>query len=128
MHRHWYIKVTNDSGQPLDTLEPTFGWDVQFAGAKAETLFDSSGACKSSLGQTATVLPGKTYTHTAAYVGRGAARVPGGEGDLRRTGPNPQVRIGKQGSVRTRTGQSGRLVGKNLLVVDPRKGRSDFFP
>jgi len=61
------MKIVNDSSQAFETTGLTFGADVQFAGAKAETLFDSTGACKSSLGQPATVLPGKTYTHSSAY-------------------------------------------------------------
>jgi hypothetical protein len=45
----------------------TVGGNAQFNGAKAETVFDSSGGCGNGGLESGTVLPGKTYTYEVAY-------------------------------------------------------------
>ena len=62
-----HMTVINGSGQPFDVgflTAPT----VQFGGAKAETITDIGGPCGDGGMETATVLPGKTYTFDIAYV------------------------------------------------------------
>ena len=44
----------------------TLGNDAQFNGQKAEKVFDGGGGCNSMF-DSATVLPGKTYTFHVAY-------------------------------------------------------------
>ncbi|MCE7008718.1 hypothetical protein LWC34_38795 [Kibdelosporangium philippinense] len=62
------VTVTNGTDAPFETSVLTGMDEVQFAGANAELLFDSSGPCKAGIGlETATVLPGKTYSYEVAY-------------------------------------------------------------
>ncbi|MGA6163308.1 hypothetical protein [Amycolatopsis magusensis] len=60
------VTVTNGTGEPFNTSVLTVGGEAQFGGAGAEKIFDSSGECGGGL-ESATVLPGKTYTYTVAY-------------------------------------------------------------
>jgi hypothetical protein len=62
------VKVTNGSDKPFDTSILSVGSEVQFAGAKAELLVDTSGECQAGLGmESATVMPGKSYAYEVAY-------------------------------------------------------------
>lgn len=62
------FKITNGTDKPFDPGMLSFGSDVQFAGASAEKVYDSSGSCDAGVGlETATVLPGKTYSYEVAY-------------------------------------------------------------
>ena len=62
------FKVTITNGMPaaFETALLTLGDDAQFNGQKAERIFDSNGGCDSTF-DSATVLPGKTYTYEVAY-------------------------------------------------------------
>lgn len=60
------ITVTNGAKQPFDTTLLSFGNDVQFNGAKAERVFDSSGECGGDLAAS-TVMPGKSFAYDVAY-------------------------------------------------------------
>jgi hypothetical protein len=53
------VTVVNGSDKPFDALLLSVA-NATFAGAKAESVFDSNGKCKSTAMQAATVLPGKT--------------------------------------------------------------------
>lgn len=62
-----HMTVVNGSQQPFDVgllTAPT----VQFGGAHAEAVTDIGGPCGNGGMETATVLPGKTYTFDIAYV------------------------------------------------------------
>ncbi len=64
--------IVNGTDKPYEAAALAFGNDVQFAGAKAEPIFDSGGSCGGGGLDAATVLPGKTYTYEQAYaVGKG---------------------------------------------------------
>lgn len=60
------VTITNGTSAAFETALLSLGNDAQFNGQKAERVFDSSGGCDSTL-DTATVLPGKTYTYEVAY-------------------------------------------------------------
>ncbi|MFB9909364.1 hypothetical protein [Allokutzneria oryzae] len=62
------ITVTNGTDKPFDAALLTVGGDAQFNGRKAEAVFDHSGGCGGNGGfESATVLPGKTYTYETSY-------------------------------------------------------------
>ncbi|MEV0678388.1 hypothetical protein AB0I60_17915 [Actinosynnema sp. NPDC050436] len=61
------VTVVNGSDKPFDTGLLSAGGETQFAGKKAEKIYDSSGACGDSALATATVLPGKTFTYDLAF-------------------------------------------------------------
>jgi hypothetical protein len=61
------ITITNGTNAPFETALLSVGNDAQFDGKKAETVFDSSGGCDGSGFESATVMPGKTYTYDVAY-------------------------------------------------------------
>ncbi|TCO57337.1 hypothetical protein [Actinocrispum wychmicini] len=73
------VTVVNGTAKPFDTTTLTFAGDAQFAGTKAETIYDSSGDCKGVGLDTATVLPGKTYSYAASY------SVPAEKGEMQLT-------------------------------------------
>lgn len=60
------VTITNGMSAAFETALLTLGNDAQFNGQKAEKVFDSSGGCDSTV-DTATVLPGKTYTYEVVY-------------------------------------------------------------
>ncbi|WP_394621754.1 hypothetical protein JNUCC0626_22530 [Lentzea sp. JNUCC 0626] len=60
------ITITNGTTAAFETALMSIGTDAQFNGQKAEMVFDSSGGCDSTY-DSATVLPGKTYTFHVAY-------------------------------------------------------------
>lgn len=60
------ITITNGTSAAFETALMSVGTDAQFNGQKAEMVFDSSGGCDSTF-DSATVLPGKTYTFHVAY-------------------------------------------------------------
>ncbi|SDK40298.1 hypothetical protein SAMN04488074_105364 [Lentzea albidocapillata subsp. violacea] len=60
------ITITNGTSAAFETALMSIGTDAQFNGQKAEMVFDSSGGCDSTF-DSATVLPGKTYTFHVAY-------------------------------------------------------------
>ncbi|GLY54307.1 hypothetical protein [Lentzea sp. NBRC 102530] len=60
------ITITNGTSAAFETALMSIGTDAQFNGQKAEMVFDSSGGCDSTY-DSATVLPGKTYTFHVAY-------------------------------------------------------------
>ncbi|KJK53253.1 hypothetical protein UK23_00875 [Lentzea aerocolonigenes] len=59
------VTITNGTSTAFETALLTIGNDAQFNGQQAERVFDSNG-CGSTF-DTATVLPGKTYTYDVAY-------------------------------------------------------------
>jgi hypothetical protein len=61
------INIVNGTDKPFEAATLTVGGDAQFAGAKSETVFDSSGGCGDGGLETATVLPGKTYSYEVAF-------------------------------------------------------------
>lgn len=62
-------KITNGSDKPFEIVGLSVLREVQFAGARAETLVDSEGPCKAGIGlESATVLPGKSFSYAEAYV------------------------------------------------------------
>lgn len=60
------VTITNGMSAAFETALLSLGDDAQFNGQKAERVFDSSGGCGGTF-DTATVLPGKTYTYEVAY-------------------------------------------------------------
>ncbi|WP_086666500.1 hypothetical protein [Lentzea kentuckyensis] len=60
------VIITNGTSAAFETALLLLGNDAQYNGQKAERIFDTSGACGGTL-DTATVLPGKTYTYEVAY-------------------------------------------------------------
>jgi hypothetical protein len=60
------ITITNGTTAAFETALMSVGTDAQFNGQKADMVFDSSGGCDSTF-DSATVLPGKTYTFHVAY-------------------------------------------------------------
>ncbi|SFR23780.1 hypothetical protein SAMN04488564_107144 [Lentzea waywayandensis] len=60
------ITITNGTSAAFETALMSVGTDAQFNGQKADMVFDSSGGCDSTF-DSATVLPGKTYTFHVAY-------------------------------------------------------------
>ncbi len=60
------VTVTNGTSAAFETALLSLGDDAQFNGQKAAKVFDSSGGCDSTF-DSATVLPGKTYTFDVAY-------------------------------------------------------------
>lgn len=60
------VTITNGTSAAFETALLSLGNDAQFNGQKAERIFDTSGGCGSTF-DTATVLPGKTYTYDVAY-------------------------------------------------------------
>ena len=61
------IVITNGSAKPFETAVLSVGTDAQFAGKKADSVFDSSGGCDGTAFESTTVMPGKTFTFTQAY-------------------------------------------------------------
>lgn len=61
------VLIINDTDEPFDAAMLTIGGDAQFAGKKADPVFDSGGGCGEGGMASATVLPGKTYTYDVAY-------------------------------------------------------------
>jgi hypothetical protein len=61
------VTVANGTQKQVEAALLTIGGDAQFAGAKADTVFDSSGGCGSGGLESGTILPGKTYTYEVAY-------------------------------------------------------------
>ncbi|MDX8029570.1 hypothetical protein SK803_05075 [Lentzea sp. BCCO 10_0856] len=60
------VTITNGTSAAFETALLSLGNDAQFNGQKAERIFDNGGGCGSAY-DTATVLPGKTYTYDVAY-------------------------------------------------------------
>lgn len=60
------IRVTNGTKEPFNAGVLAVGGDAQFAGKKAESVFDSSGECGGGL-DSATVLPGKDFEMSQAF-------------------------------------------------------------
>ncbi|MFD5830687.1 hypothetical protein [Lentzea sp. NPDC060358] len=60
------VTVTNGTNAAFETALMSIADDAQFNGQKAAKIFDSSGGCDSTF-DSATVLPGKTYTFEVAY-------------------------------------------------------------
>ncbi|MFI6100458.1 hypothetical protein ACIA8G_33340 [Lentzea sp. NPDC051213] len=60
------ITITNGMSAAFETALMSLGNDAQFNGQKAERVFDTGGGCGGTF-DTATVLPGKTYTFDVAY-------------------------------------------------------------
>lgn len=60
------ITITNGTSAAFETALMSIGTDAQFNGQKADMVFDSGGGCDSTF-DSATVLPGKTYTFHIAY-------------------------------------------------------------
>ncbi|MGW6932475.1 hypothetical protein ACWGE0_20645 [Lentzea sp. NPDC054927] len=60
------VTITNGTSAAFETALLSLGNDAQFNGQKAERIFDTGGECGSAY-DTATVLPGKTYTYDVAY-------------------------------------------------------------
>ena len=60
------IVITNGTNKPFETATLSFGSDAQFAGKKAESIFDSNGGCGSGF-ESSTVMPGKTFTYEQAF-------------------------------------------------------------
>lgn len=60
------VTITNGTNAAFETALMTLGNDAQFNGQKAEKVFDGGGGCNSTF-DSATVLPGKTYTYDVAY-------------------------------------------------------------
>ncbi len=60
------IVITNGTDKPFETAVLSLGGDAQFAGKKAESVFDSSGGCGGGF-ESSTVMPGKTFTYEQAY-------------------------------------------------------------
>lgn len=60
------ITITNGTSAAFETALMSVGTDAQFNGQKADMVFDTSGGCDSTF-DSATVLPGKTYTFHIAY-------------------------------------------------------------
>ncbi|SEQ68854.1 hypothetical protein SAMN05216188_104319 [Lentzea xinjiangensis] len=60
------VTITNGTTAAFETALMSMGDDVQFNGQKAERVFDTGGECGGGF-DTATVLPGKTYTYEVAY-------------------------------------------------------------
>ncbi|WP_112263502.1 hypothetical protein [Lentzea terrae] len=60
------VTITNGTGAAFETALLSMGDDAQFNGQKAERVFDTGGGCGGGF-ESATVLPGKTYTYEAAY-------------------------------------------------------------
>ena len=60
------ITITNGTSAAFETALMSVGTDAQFNGQKANMIFDASGGCDSTF-DSATVLPGKTYTFHVAY-------------------------------------------------------------
>lgn len=61
------ILIVNGTGKPFEAGQLAIGSDAQFNGAKAENVIDSGGACGNGGIESATILPGKTYTYEVAY-------------------------------------------------------------
>jgi hypothetical protein len=60
------VTITNGMSTAFETALLSLGNDAQFNGRKSERIFDGNGGCDSTF-DTATVLPGKTYTYEVAY-------------------------------------------------------------
>jgi hypothetical protein len=61
------VTVINDTAEAFDPMMLSMGGDAQFNSAAAEQIFDSNGDCGGGGMESATVMPGKTYTYDAAY-------------------------------------------------------------
>ncbi|MBP2340067.1 hypothetical protein [Saccharothrix coeruleofusca] len=60
------VTVVNGTDKPFEAGLLTIGDNAQFDGRTAEKIFDSSGGCGGGL-DSATILPGKTYTYEVSY-------------------------------------------------------------
>lgn len=60
------IRVTNGTKEPFNTAVLSVGGDAQFAGKKAESVYDTGGDCGGGM-DSATVLPGKTFEMSEAF-------------------------------------------------------------
>lgn len=60
------VMIINGSKEPISAALLS-GGDAQFAGRKAEMVFDTDGPCRAGGLESATVLPGKTYSYDVAY-------------------------------------------------------------
>ncbi|MBN6035995.1 hypothetical protein [Amycolatopsis sp. 195334CR] len=60
------VTVTNGTSEPFDATLLSLGGDAQFNGARADQVYDFGGECAGGL-ESATVLPGKTFTYSVAY-------------------------------------------------------------
>ncbi|MEU4802014.1 hypothetical protein [Actinosynnema sp. NPDC023587] len=61
------VTIVNGTDKAFDTTLLSIGNEAQFAGKKADTIFDSNGPCGGGGLENATVLPGKTYTYDKAF-------------------------------------------------------------
>jgi hypothetical protein len=61
------ILIVNDTKNPFEAGQLSIGSDAQFNGAKAENIIDPQGACGNGGIESATILPGKTYSYEVAY-------------------------------------------------------------
>jgi hypothetical protein len=61
------VTVVNGTDKPFETAVLSIGNDAQFNGKKAEAVFDSSGGCGGGGLESATVMPGKTFTFEMSY-------------------------------------------------------------
>lgn len=61
------VTVINGTEEAFDPMMLSVGGDAQFNSAAAEAIYDSNGDCGGGGMESATVMPGKTYTYDAAY-------------------------------------------------------------
>lgn len=61
------VTIVNGTPNPYSAGTIAAWGDAQHAGRKAETVFDSNGSCGGGGIETATVMPGKTYSYDVAY-------------------------------------------------------------
>ncbi|ROP37739.1 hypothetical protein [Saccharothrix texasensis] len=61
------VTVINGTGRRFDVGVLSFRREAQFDGRKAEAVFDSGGPCGGGGLESATVLPGKSYTYDMAF-------------------------------------------------------------
>jgi hypothetical protein len=61
------VTVINDTDKPYETTVLTYGGSAQFDGAAAESIVDLDGPCGAGAVETATIMPGKTYSYSVAY-------------------------------------------------------------
>ncbi|SDH59079.1 hypothetical protein SAMN05192558_12117 [Actinokineospora alba] len=60
------LLVTNGTEEPFNAGVLSVGGDAQFAGRKAEAVYDSGGECGGGM-DSVTVLPGKTFEMSQAF-------------------------------------------------------------
>jgi hypothetical protein len=61
------VTVINDTAEAFDPMMLSMGGDAPLNSAATEQIFDSNGDCGGGGMESATVMPGKTYTYDAAY-------------------------------------------------------------